>query len=70
MTGLFEKKKTTGLSLLSERKIEGVGGGHDFIYTPIYTFFFIRKLVRGLGLNFLKGFRHFGPKTFLMISYT
>ena len=33
-----------------------------------YTHFFIRKLVRGLGLNF-HNFRHFGAKTFLMLSY-
>ena len=34
-----------------------------------YTYFFIRKLVRGLGLNFLNFFKHFGAKTFLMLSY-
>ena len=35
-----------------------------------YTFtliFFIRKLVRGLGLTFLKFFLHFGAKTFLLL---
>ena len=40
---------------------------HQFIqYLHV---FFIRKLVRGLGLNFLNFFRHFGSKTFLMLSY-
>ena len=31
--------------------------------------FFIRKLVRGLGLNFLKIYGHLGSKTFLRLSY-
>ena len=35
----------------------------------IHVFFLIRKLVRGLGLNFLNFLRHFGAKTFLMLSY-
>ena len=38
----------------------------QFWYT---LFFFIRKLVRGLGLNFLKIYGHLGSKTFLRLSY-
>ena len=40
MTGLFEKKKTTGLSLLSERKIEGVGGARLYLYPDIHVFLY------------------------------
>ena len=35
----------------------------------IHVVFFIRKLVRGLGLNFLKIYGHLGSKTFLRLSY-
>ena len=42
---------------------------HIKILFLVVHVFFIRKLVRGLGLNFLKIYGHLGSKTFLRLSY-